>query len=247
MQKDKKETISQLIKELYGIQVNVLPNFLCATLTPSNQILHPGKLRSILIELISGLLVARVYGVFKDWDGKTPYDEKELPLIYEDMDDFSAEWLVRLDNEIQAIKTAITKKYPAVDLSAVLPMQQRVIKHYGDQIKDKSTMKTVFSTNSAYASLKFPLKKVEGGVVLDVESRFFWEDIPFGLVILKDISNMLGLNCPSTDFLIEWHQKFMGKKFIENGKLVKEALKDTGAPSRYGIKTIDHLISSEEN
>ena len=53
---------------------------------------------------------------------------------------------------------------------------------------------------------------------------------------------MLGVKCPATDFMIEWHQKFMGKKYIENGKLIKEALKDTGAPSRYGIKTIDQLV-----
>jgi hypothetical protein len=121
-------------------------------------------------------------------------------------------------------------------------MQKRIIKQYGDQIKDKSTIRTVFSTNAGYATLRFPLKQVEGGVVIDVNSRFFWEDIPFGLVILKDISNMLKLKCPATDFLIEWHQKFMGKKYIGNGKLLKDALKDTGAPSRYGIKTIDHLI-----
>ena len=103
-------------------------------------------------------------------------------------------------------------------------------------------MKSTFATNAGYATLKFPLKPVEGGVVLDVNSRFFWEDIPYGLIILKDISQMLGVKCPATDFMIEWHQKFMGKKYIENGKLIKEALKDTGAPSRYGIKTIDQLV-----
>lgn len=188
------------------------------------------------------LISARTYGVFKDWDGKTPYDEKKLPLLYEDMDDESAEWMIKLDNEIQAIKAAILKKYPTFDLSAVLPMQKRIIKQYGDQIKDKSTMRSVFATNAGYATLKFPLKQVEGGVVIDTNSRFFWEDIPFGLIILKDISNMLGLKCPAADYMIEWHQKFMGKKFIENGKLVKETLKETGAPSRYGIKNIDQLV-----
>ena len=49
-------------------------------------------------------------------------------------------------------------------------------------------MKSTFATNAGYATLKFPLKPVEGGVVLDVNSRFFWEDIPYGLIILKDIS-----------------------------------------------------------
>lgn len=158
------------------------------------------------------------------------------------MDDFSADWMTKLDQEIQNIKAAILKKYPTYDLSSVIPMQKRIIKQYGDQIRDKSTMKTTFATNAGYATLKFPLKQVEGGVVLDVNSRFFWEDIPYGLIILKDISTMLHLKSPATDFLIEWHQKFMGKKYIENGKLIKDALKDTGAPSRYGIKNIDQLV-----
>jgi len=51
-----------------------LPNFLTLTLTPSNQIIHPG----------------RIYGVFKNWDGKTPYNEKDIPMFYENLDDFSA-------------------------------------------------------------------------------------------------------------------------------------------------------------
>lgn len=29
--------------------------------------------------------------------------------------------------------------------------------------------------------------KVEGGVGLNIHSRFFTEDVPFGLIILKDI------------------------------------------------------------
>ena len=55
------------------------------TLVPSNQIIHP----------------ARVYGIFKDWDGKTPYKREDIPLLYEDVDEFSADMMSVLDNEIQ--------------------------------------------------------------------------------------------------------------------------------------------------
>jgi hypothetical protein len=44
------------------------------TLIPSNQIIHPG----------------RVYGVFKNWDRKTPFKRGSLPLLYEELDDVSA-------------------------------------------------------------------------------------------------------------------------------------------------------------
>lgn len=59
---------------MYGIPCDPMPNFLTLTLIPSNQIIHPG----------------RVYGIFKDWDGKTPFDKESLPLLYEELDDFSA-------------------------------------------------------------------------------------------------------------------------------------------------------------
>lgn len=83
-----KETIRQAIEGLFGIPTLSLPNFLSITLTPSNQIIHPG----------------RIWGVFKDWDGKSPFNEKDVPLIYEDMDDISADAMQYLDDEIQLIK-----------------------------------------------------------------------------------------------------------------------------------------------
>lgn len=42
---------------LFDIPCKTIPNFLCLTLTPSNQIIHP----------------ARYYGIFRDWDGKRTY------------------------------------------------------------------------------------------------------------------------------------------------------------------------------
>lgn len=72
---------------MWTIPAISIPNFLALTLTPSNQIIHPG----------------RIFGVFQHWDGRTPFDPKSIPLFYEDMDEFSAEQLELLDNEIQVI------------------------------------------------------------------------------------------------------------------------------------------------
>lgn len=126
-------------------------------------------------------------------------------------------------------------------------MKDRIIKQYGNQVKDKTNMKTVFATNQGYASVKFPMKPVEGGVVINLESRFFWEDIPYGLCILKDIAQMIKVKTPHIDRLIEWHQKFMNKKYIVDGKLSKEAIKETGCPSKYGIKDIEKLLKLTAN
>jgi len=66
-------------------------------------------------------------------------------------------------------------------------------------------LKTVFRTNIGYSVLKFPTKKVEGGVIPNIDGRLFWEDVPYGLVILKDIATMVNVKTPATDLMIEWH------------------------------------------
>lgn len=68
----------------YMIPSIPIANFLNITLCPSNQIIHPG----------------RVYGFFKDWDGKTTFKAKDMPKLYEDLDELSAQYIQLLDDEI---------------------------------------------------------------------------------------------------------------------------------------------------
>lgn len=92
--------VCSLMSLAYFIPSVPMPNFLSLTLCPSNQIIHPG----------------RVYGFFKDWDGKTPFNAKDMPLLYEGLDQVSADEIQYLDDEIQAIKKALLQKYPTLDL-----------------------------------------------------------------------------------------------------------------------------------
>lgn len=218
--------IANMLSLLYYIPTITIPNFLCITLTPSNQIIHPG----------------RVYSVFKDWDGKSGYDSKAIPRLY-DLDEDSANEIQLLDNEIQDIKKAIVKEFPEIDLSLLLPIKERIIKQYSNQISDKSTLKTVFSTNTGYDILVFPTKKVSDGVVINVDSRFFWEDIPYGLCILKNYGDVFGVPMPNTERIIKWHQKFMGVKFLdEDNRFINIHL--TGAPAKYGYTTKEDLVAT---
>lgn len=91
-----------------------------------------------------------------------------------------------------------------------------------------------------------PVDKTGEKVTLNLNARFFWEDVPFGLVILKDIGELVGVKTPHMDKQIIFHQKFMPIKYVDEqtGKFLdNQAVKESGAPRAYGIKTADELVA----
>ncbi|CEL95619.1 unnamed protein product [Vitrella brassicaformis CCMP3155] len=232
---EKSRTVACLMSLLFDIPTGTVPNFLTLTLTPSNQIIHP----------------ARYYGIFNEWDGRRVYGRDEIPWgLYSDMDDLSAMWLDRLDQELQAVKHRLLGHFPALDLSLVLPLGERVIRQYGSDVSDRSSLKMIFVSNRGYQGCVTPTKCLHDGAgkvlgyLPDVDSRLFWEDIPYGLCVLKGIAEMLGVSTPAVDAMIEWHQKWMGKQFILGHKLNPATVKDTAAPPAYGMSSLVDLVSS---
>jgi len=219
-----------------------IPSFLNLTLCPGNQIIHSG----------------RVTGFFERFPEQCckVFKKKDVPLLYEHLDQRSADEIQALDDEIQAIKKAIVRAYPAVNLDQVMPIRDRICSMYDGQVGNPTNLKTVFNTNNGYKHVPFPMLPIEGQdlkdiapgeelVKLNLKARFFLEDIPYGLVILKDIGNIVDVDTPVITRNIIFHQKFMPVKYVNEttGELIdKVVLEQTGAPSAYGIKTIDQLL-----
>jgi opine dehydrogenase len=72
-------------------------------------------------------------------------------------------------------------------------------------VKDKTNLQTIFTSNEGYKVIKIPMLKKEDGWHLKLDARTFVEDIPFGIVVLKDIAEKLNLETPTLDMCIEWH------------------------------------------
>uniref|UniRef100_K3W9S0 Opine dehydrogenase domain-containing protein n=1 Tax=Globisporangium ultimum (strain ATCC 200006 / CBS 805.95 / DAOM BR144) TaxID=431595 RepID=K3W9S0_GLOUD len=233
---ERKKDAAKLMQALFDIPCDTVANFLNLTLTPSNQIIHP----------------ARYYAIFRDWDGKRTYTIEELEkrrgmTLYADFDEFSAEQLSMLDNELQQVKYALLQRFPALDLSDILPMGDRVVKQYGEDVADRSSLRQIFMTNLGYAGCATPLTEVAKGQYHPaVNSRLFWEDIPYGLCILKNMAEMLGnFPTPRIDFMIRWHQQYMGVTFLNaDGQLNAQELWRTGAPNKYGIHSLEDLVAT---
>ena len=80
-----------IIERIFDIPCKTLPVYLNITLTPSNQILHTARLRSMLADYNEG----RVYD--------------KLPLFYGDWDEASSDLLLKCDWEVQQICRRITE------------------------------------------------------------------------------------------------------------------------------------------
>ena len=173
------------------------------TLCPSNQIIHPG----------------RVFSFFKNWDGESTSEASEMPKLYDDLDDDSANEIQLLDDEIQKIKNVLVTKFENLNLPHVIPLAERVCIMYDGQVSDKSSLKRIFNTNLGYSRVPFPMVPKDPAdptkVVLNKQARFFWEDVPFGLVILKDIGRICGVETPNMTKQIVFHQKFMPVKYVD--------------------------------
>ena len=82
----------------------------------------------------------------------------------------------------------------------------------------------MFNTNQGYKTCKIPVVPVPGGVVLNLHCRFFTEDVPYGLCILKDMGRLLGVPTPYVDKMLAFHQQWMDRTFIKDGQLCKEII-----------------------
>ena len=68
--------------------------------------------------------------------------------------------------------------------------------------------------------------EVEGDYKVDSFIRYFTEDIPYGLMLIKAFAEKTNTPTPKIDEVLEWAQKVMGKEYIVNGKLIGRDAKE---------------------
>ncbi|MHC4880143.1 MAG: NAD/NADP octopine/nopaline dehydrogenase family protein [Planctomycetota bacterium] len=181
------------------------PHFLACVLSTTNALTHP----------------ARMHGIYKDWDGPdSTWAEKDLPLFYEEMDEYSATSLERLNEEALQVRDAIVRRHPEVDLSAV-KSRLEVFQAYGDNVGDSTSLLTCYRTNLAYKGITVPVEAtdVPGQVKCPAGHRYFQDDIPFGLCVFRYLADLVNVSTPEMDCLIEWGQKIMDREYLVDGEL----------------------------
>jgi len=189
--------------------MEILPDFCPIVFNPANQIIHP----------------ARYWAMFRNWRG-LPLKGAEEPSewLYRDMDEVAGQILAVLDEELQLLKDAYLAATGAAGCRSVVPLRDRLLEQYGDQISDTSTLARMVGTNKAYAMAKTPVIRTKQGVMPNPSHRVVTDDIGWGLCALISVAERLetaGVSTPTTMMrtMVEWHQRLMGKEYLLNGRL----------------------------
>jgi hypothetical protein len=176
-----------------------------------------------------------LYGRWKDWDGM-PLEEP--PLFYRGVDEATADLLERISEEVLQTSRAMMNQHPCADLSQVIPMFEWDVCCYGRDIADKTNLLSALRTNRGYADIAHPtLRLPGGGYVPDLQHRFLSEDVPFGLVVVRSIAAIAGVDTPRIDEVLSWCQQSMGKEYLVDGRLTGRDIRETRCAHRYGLTT----------
>lgn len=207
------ERVAKLMSQLFEMEVLPLKNYLTVTFTPSNPILH----------------TSRCYSMFKDYEQGKYWDR--MIMFYEEWDDASSTILLGCDDELKMICDALDK----MDMSGVIHLKE----HYESETLSQVTNK--IKTIPSHQGLTSPMKKEENGYVPDFSSRYFIEDIPFGLCILKGFAVICKVDTPYMDRILMWYQKQTGKEYLVDGKLEGKDIAFCAIPQNYGIHTVEDI------
>lgn len=204
-----------------SIKVTPINSFLELVLCNSNPILHP----------------ARLFDLFASPDKKIY--PKEIP-FYEDWSINASDILIQMDHELFNLINIIP-----LDLSGV----KTLLKHY--ESTDSQSLTKKINSIKAFKGIMSPMVSDGKMWKADFESRYFTEDIPFGLLLIKSLAEIYNIKTPWIDEVIYWAQKNLHLFLItEEGKLADGAFQFP-IFHKYNLTTpeqiIDHYKAEERN
>ncbi len=218
--------LTSFLSRVLDLKIESLPNMLTLTLANVGQIIHPGIM----------------YGLFKGKEQAT-YQKETIPLFYQGVTKEIAKTLKAMSDEILVLTEKIKALDKNVNLDHVLALKDWLIYSYESSIADKSSLQSCFVTNSAYQGLCAPMKKINNDYFLpDFQARYLTEDVPFGLIVIKSIAQLVAVETPVIDEIILTISQWMGKEYIRGGFLEGKDIKDTRIPQNYGIKHLEEII-----
>jgi len=207
--------ICDLMKQLFNIPCMALHNFLELTLVPSNAILH----------------TTRLYQMFHLSDNCSyTYN----PFFYYEWNNEASELLLSCDSELQIICQA----FEELDLRGIVSLKEYYEIDTPTQLTEK--MKSI----PAFKNMLSPMiEKSSGNWEPDLQSRYFTEDFPYGLAVIKGFANIVKIPTPVIDDILQWYQRIIGEEYFSLTGQIGKDIGHCGAPQRYGFQQKTQIIS----
>lgn len=193
------ERLGSILEEMMSTPVRLLANFLEASLTNSNPLLHP----------------VRLYAMFRNWHKGDIYPE--IPGFYNTWDDESSSLLIACDEEFHKVLSV---------LPVVITPIPTLLDYY--ESHDAASLTRKIRSIVAFQPIPTPMKAEGEGYIPDFGSRYFLEDFPFGLLIIKSVAEIMQIDTPHIDEVLIWGQRVIGKNYMRNGRLSEADLRGTG-------------------
>lgn len=181
---DEPKELGHKLSELFDVQVSWLDSYLKVSLTNSNPLLHP----------------CRLYGIFGR--GKETFEKPVL--FYEEWDNFSSQILIDCDNEFRLLLDRLD-----ISRTDIAPILDYYESHDAQSLTDK------IRSIKAFKGLFAPMIKLENGKYgPDWNNRYFTEDIPYGMLIIKAYACKYVIDTPHIDRVLLWAQSKMDKQYL---------------------------------
>lgn len=210
----KSREVAVLLEDMLQIETEVLPNYMNVTLLPGNPLLH----------------TSGSYYYLKDYKEGQSFPEQIY--YYQSWNDECSEIICTFSDEMEAICEAIP-----LDLSGVLSIQE----YYESPTPHELTKK--FHSIPSFQPLLLPMIQMDDKFYPNFNSRYFTEDIPFGVCIMKALAVLVGVKTPTMDSILSWYREQTGKEyFLEDDNFGKD-IDETAIPQKFGITTVESLTN----
>ncbi|WP_028855982.1 NAD/NADP octopine/nopaline dehydrogenase family protein [Psychrilyobacter atlanticus] len=191
-------------------------NFLSLTLSVDNQIIH----------------TSRMYGLYlKNKQGWKTLDE--VPYFYREFDESSADILKRLDADYDKVRQKIKIQNPTEPFDYMLNYLD--LERFTNNSSNEN-IKESFVNSKTLGQIKTPVMKEGEKYILDKNSRFFTDDIFYGIAIVKWLADKYKIAVPMINELLNWSQSYLNLDLLKNDVLNTEyeynGIK-VGIPTKY--------------
>lgn len=171
-----KEAFRIFIEDTFGATTILLANYLEASITNSNPLLH----------------TSRLYTMFKDWKPGIKYNRDFL--FYEEWNNDAADLYIKMDNEL----ASLIKILPVTP--GFLPT---VLEYY--ECNDVTSLAKKLRSIESFKGIKSPMIEISKGEwIPDFSSRYFTEDFGCGLKYIRDLCAQYNIAALNIEAVYNW-------------------------------------------